>query len=85
MPVAAPKPSVPTPLDLVLLVDVSAATDATHLAMARTLIEAVLRHLGPDDRVALLGADLNAHSLFSATSGKGRQRLQRWRRPRQKP
>jgi len=71
MPVAAPKPSVPTPLDLVLLVDVSAATDATHLAMARTLIEAVLRHLGPDDRVALLGADLNAHSLFSATSGKG--------------
>lgn len=70
MPVAAPKPSVPTPLDLVLLVDVSAATDATHLAMARTLIEAVLRHLGPDDRVALLGADLNAHSLLAATGGK---------------
>jgi Ca-activated chloride channel family protein len=71
MPVAAPKPSAPTPLDLVLLVDVSAATDATHLAMARTLIESVLRHLGPDDRVALLGADLNAHSLLAATGGKG--------------
>lgn len=70
MPVAAPKPSAPTPLDLVLLVDVSAATDATHLAMARTLVESVLRHLGPDDRVALLGADLNAHSLLSGPTGK---------------
>jgi tetratricopeptide (TPR) repeat protein len=70
MPVAAPKPSAPTPLDLVLLVDISAATDATHLAMARTLIESVLRHLGPQDRVALLGADLNAHALISPTGGK---------------
>ena len=71
MPVAAPKPSAPTPLDLVLLVDVSAATDATHLAMARTLIEAVLRHLGPDDRVTLLGADLSAHALLSPAGGSG--------------
>ncbi|HNN92330.1 MAG TPA: VIT domain-containing protein [Pseudomonadota bacterium] len=70
MPVAAPKPSSPTPLDLVLLVDISAATDATHLSMARTLIESVLRHLGPQDRVALLGADLNAHSLLAPSGGK---------------
>ena len=66
LPVAAPTPSAPTPLDLVLLVDVSAATDATHLAMARTLIDAVLRRLGPDDRVALLGADLDAHGMGRA-------------------
>ena len=75
LPVAAPVASAATPLDLVLLVDVSAATDATHLAMARTLIEAVLRRLGPDDRVTLLGADLDAHGLSAAaaaTKGKSK-------------
>jgi Ca-activated chloride channel family protein len=59
---------------LVLLVDVSAATDDTHLAMARTLVEAVLRRLNPDDRVTLLGADLDAHplALAAAEGGKGK-------------
>lgn len=51
------------PLDVVLLVDLSAATDATHLAMARTLAESLLLHLNPEDRVALLGADLDLHPV----------------------
>ncbi len=63
LPEPAPTPSKKTPIDLVLLVDISAATDATHLAMARTLIDAVLRRLDADDRITLLGADLDAHGL----------------------
>lgn len=70
-PVAAPAPSTQQPLDLVLLVDVSAATDATHLAMARTLVESLTRHLHPEDRVVLLGADLDAHAVTPA-AGKGK-------------
>jgi Ca-activated chloride channel family protein len=68
-PVPAPLAAERSPLDLVLLVDVSAATDATHLAMARTLVESLLRRLNPEDRVVLLGADLDAHEL-SATAAK---------------
>lgn len=64
LPVPATAASERAPLDLILLVDVSAATDATHLAMARTLVESVLRRLQPEDRVALLGADLDAHDLL---------------------
>ena len=51
-------------MDLALLVDVSAVTDATHLAMARTLIELVLA--GPRDDRVVLPADLDA-------CGAGRQ------------
>jgi tetratricopeptide (TPR) repeat protein len=50
-----------TPIDLVILTDVSAATDATHLQLARTTVEALLRHLDDKDRVAVLGADLEVH------------------------
>ena len=63
LPVPAPASAQRAAVDLVLLVDVSAGTDATHLAMARTLIESVLRRLTPEDRVVLLGADLDAHAL----------------------
>ena len=70
LPAPVPTASERAPVDLALLVDVSAATDATHLAMARTLIESVLRRLGPDDRVVLLGADLDAHALLTNRSGK---------------
>jgi Ca-activated chloride channel family protein len=51
-----------SPLDLVILADVSAGTDPVHLQLARTTAEALLRHLGPDDRVALVGADLELHA-----------------------
>jgi len=46
------------PLDVIVLTDVSAGTDATHLQLARTTVEALLRHLDAKDRVAVLGADL---------------------------
>ncbi|MSP58795.1 MAG: hypothetical protein EXR72_00360 [Myxococcales bacterium] len=52
-----------SPLDLVIVTDVSAATDATHLQLARTVAEALLRHLDEQDRVALIGADLGLHVL----------------------
>ncbi len=63
IPVPAPAAGTRAPLDLVLVVDLSAATDATHLAMARTFAEAALRRLTPEDRVTLLGADLDLHDL----------------------
>jgi Ca-activated chloride channel family protein len=59
------------PLDVVLLVDLSAATDATHLAMARTLAESLLLHLNPEDRVALLGADLDLHPVGDQKGAAG--------------
>lgn len=70
LPAPVPSSSERVPLDLALLVDVSAATDATHLAMAKTLIESVLRRLGPEDRVVLLGADLDAHAVGGKRTGK---------------
>lgn len=70
LPAPVPSSSERVPIDLALLVDVSAATDATHLAMAKTLVESVLRRLGPDDRVVLLGADLDAHAVGAKKTGK---------------
>lgn len=56
--------------DLVVVVDTSADTDTTELQLARTTVEALLRHLGPGDRVAVLGADLGLHR-----PGGGKARL----------
>lgn len=55
-----PETSAP-PLELVLLVDVSGATDPEDLELARSVVESVLRQLTPTDRVALLLADVTAH------------------------
>jgi len=57
-------------LDLVVVVDTSADTDPTELQLARTTVDALLRHLGPGDRVAVLGADLGLHQ-----PGGGKTRL----------
>jgi len=54
-------------LDLVIVVDLSADTDPSELQLGRTMVEALLRHLGQGDRVAVLGADLD---VFSAVGGK---------------
>jgi vault protein inter-alpha-trypsin-like protein len=54
-------------VDLVVVVDLSADTDPSELQLGRTMVEALLRHLGQGDRVAVLGADLN---VFSAGGGK---------------
>jgi Ca-activated chloride channel family protein len=50
-----------TPLDLVIVVDTSAETDPTELQLSRTVVDSLLRHLGPGDRVAVVGADLGLH------------------------
>ncbi len=55
------EPAGPTPLELVLLLDVSGATDPEDLEIARAVIESVLRQLAPDDRVTLRLADVRAH------------------------
>lgn len=49
------------PLELVLLLDVSGATDPEDLEVARGVVEAVLRQLAPGDRVAVRLADVTAH------------------------
>ncbi|MFO0709035.1 MAG: AgmX/PglI C-terminal domain-containing protein [Sandaracinus sp.] len=56
-----PDASAPTPLELVLLLDVSGATDPEDLEVARAVVESVLRQLAPDDRVTLRLADVRAH------------------------
>jgi len=63
------------PLDLVILADVSAGTDPVHLQLARTTAEALLRHLGPDDRVALVGADLELHAPGPPSAKPGKPAL----------
>ncbi|MEZ4336627.1 MAG: VIT domain-containing protein, partial [Sandaracinaceae bacterium] len=45
-------------LDVVVIADVSAATDRAHLELGRTAVESLVGRLGPDDRVAVVGADL---------------------------
>lgn len=49
------------PLELVLLVDASGATDPENLEIARAVVESVLRQLAPTDRVTLRVADVTAH------------------------
>lgn len=51
-----------SPLELVLLLDVSGATDPEDLEIARAVIEAVLRQLAPTDQVAIRLADVTAHA-----------------------
>jgi tetratricopeptide (TPR) repeat protein len=61
-PVLDPGPP-PARLDLVLVLDVSAATDEARLDLARTAARALLQQLRPEDRVAVLAASLSARSL----------------------
>ncbi len=51
-------PARPAGLKLLVLVDVSGATDKGHLLLARTVVESFLRHLGPEDRIRVAGAAL---------------------------
>ncbi|RYE83827.1 MAG: hypothetical protein EOO75_18850, partial [Myxococcales bacterium] len=44
-------------LDLAIVLDTSAATDASALAAARATTGALLAHLGPDDRAAVWASD----------------------------
>ena len=46
------------PLDLVLVVDTSGGTEPEDLELARSVVESVLRHLSPTDRVTLRFSDV---------------------------
>jgi len=54
---AADAPLAKGGLDLAIVVDTSAATDAPSLAIARAATAALLAHLGKDDRVAIWAGD----------------------------
>ncbi|HEX2734361.1 MAG TPA: VIT domain-containing protein [Polyangiaceae bacterium] len=59
IPLRAPAPAAngSPGLDLAIVVDTSAATEPSALAIARTLAESLLAHLGPNDRAALWSGD----------------------------
>ncbi len=57
------------PLELVLLLDASGATATEDLEVARSVVEATLRQLAPNDRVALMLADVAAHRPDGAPEG----------------
>ncbi|MCB9629977.1 MAG: hypothetical protein H6725_21600 [Sandaracinaceae bacterium] len=50
-------------LDLVLVADVSAATESTQLELGRGVIEALAAHLSPEDRVAIVASDLGLRAV----------------------
>jgi len=50
-------------IDLVVVADVSAATDRSHLELGRSVVESLTAHLGPDDRVAIVTSDLTIRSV----------------------
>ncbi|MGE0784566.1 MAG: TonB family protein [Sandaracinaceae bacterium] len=52
------------PLDVVVIADVSAATDRTHLELGRAVAESLTAQLRPTDRVAVLSADLTIRSVI---------------------
>jgi Ca-activated chloride channel family protein len=52
-----------TGLDVVIMADVSAATDPSRLELGRTVAEALASHLRPSDRVAVVSSDLTVRSL----------------------
>ncbi|MDQ3033219.1 MAG: hypothetical protein M3Y87_12445, partial [Myxococcota bacterium] len=52
-------------MDLVVVADVSAATDRSHLELGRTVVESLAAHLGPNDRISIVGADLAIRPLIA--------------------
>ncbi|HEY8430804.1 MAG TPA: VIT domain-containing protein, partial [Sandaracinaceae bacterium] len=50
-------------LDLVVLADVSAATDRSHLELGRSVVESLTAHLDASDRVAVVTSDLTIRSV----------------------
>jgi Ca-activated chloride channel family protein len=54
----------PRGLDLVIVADVSAGMDRAKLELGRGVVEAIARHLGPEDRVSIVSADLAIRALI---------------------
>ncbi|RLB57256.1 MAG: hypothetical protein DRJ42_00725 [Deltaproteobacteria bacterium] len=50
-------------LDLVVVADVSAATDRTHLELGQSVVESLAAHLGAEDRIAIVTSDLSIRSV----------------------
>jgi TonB family protein len=53
------------PIDLVIVADVSAATDRPHLELGRAMVEALAAQLRPEDRVAIVTSDLTIRAVAS--------------------
>ncbi|MBX3270276.1 MAG: hypothetical protein KF729_08440 [Sandaracinaceae bacterium] len=58
-------------VDVVLVVDVSAGNDRTHLELGRSVAEALTEHLRDTDRVAIVGADLTVRALGEGAPALG--------------
>lgn len=54
------------PLDVVVVADVSAGTDRSRLELGRAVVESIAGHLGDDDRLSVVGADLRLRPLLGA-------------------
>ncbi len=50
-------------LDVVIVADVSAATDRAHLELGRSVAEAIASHLGEGDRVSIVSSDLTIRAV----------------------
>lgn len=60
-----------TGVDLVIVADLSGATDRAHLELGRTVIESLAAQLGPRDRVAVVAGDLTIRSLDGERAALG--------------
>lgn len=60
----AAAPGTPAPLDVVVVADVSAGTDRNRLELGRAVVESIASHLGPNDRLSVVGADLRLRPLL---------------------
>ncbi len=63
------------PLDVVVVADVSAGTDAGRLELGRAVVESIARRLGPDDRLSVVGADLTLRPLGGDPSADDAARM----------
>ena len=63
------------PLDVVVVADVSAGTDAGRLELGRAVVESIARRLGPDDRLSVVGADLTLRPLGGDPSAEPAARM----------
>lgn len=62
-------PKVQGGLDLVIVVDASAATDAASLALSRATVGALLAHMGGDDRAVVWAGDAGLRPVASGWNG----------------
>ncbi len=68
LPLVLPASWVPartqTGMDVVVVADVSAATDRSHLELGRSVVESLTAHLDEQDRVAVVSSDLAIRSVI---------------------